>query len=91
MKNGIIHYRNINNFMVVVKLENNSYSVFESFNVHAFSIGDAVSGYLNQSGIYEILNATTQKYQFVLIQYVGLDEDQALFQANNLSELNDLG
>jgi hypothetical protein len=91
MKNGIIHYRNINNFMVVVKLENNSYTVFESFNVHVFSIGDTVSGYLDQLGIYEILNATTQKYQFVLIQYIGLDEKQALFQANNLSELNDLG
>ena len=82
MKNGIVHYRNINSFTFVVKLNDETFSVFESPHIDAFKPGDIISGHLDQCGIYELLNTRTQKYTFVLIQNVGLNEHMAIDRAN---------
>ena len=82
MKFGLIHYRNISKGMFVTKLDDHSFTVFESFNVNEFNVGDMVSGQLDKCGFFNVLNASTQKSQLVLIQSVGCTESEAMNKAN---------
>ena len=68
--------------MFVVKLDDNTFTVFESFNVNEFNAGDMISGQLDKCGFFNVLNATTQKTQLVLIQSVGCTESQAMNKVN---------
>jgi hypothetical protein len=68
--------------MFVVKLDYNTFTVFESFNVNEFNTGDMVSGQLDKCGFFNVLNATTQKTHLVLIQSVGCTESLAMHKAN---------
>jgi hypothetical protein len=69
---------NIQNGLFIIQLEDGGYSIFETNHIESFRVKDVVSGHLDKTGIFEILNATRQIYQFVLIQYVGLTLSEAL-------------
>jgi hypothetical protein len=78
MKKGVIYNVNIQNALFIVKIDENSYTIFETNHIESFRLKDVVSGHLDQTGIYELLNATQQRYQFVLIQHTGLSLSEAM-------------
>jgi hypothetical protein len=82
MKNGIIHHRNISKSLYVIKLDDGEYSVFECVGNREFSIGHIVTGDLDIFGLKDIKNITTNKWVYVLIQSVKLDETTAMEKAN---------
>jgi hypothetical protein len=82
MKNGIIHYRNTNKSLYVIKLDDGDYTVFECVGAREFSIGHIVTGDLNNFGLRDIKNITTNKWVYVLIQSVNLNETAAIEKAN---------
>jgi hypothetical protein len=84
MRFGIIHYRNIRNSTFVIKLDDNSFSVFEGFNLNEFNVGDMISGQLDKCGFFNILNATTQKTQLIHIQNIGCTETSAMEKSNSI-------
>ena len=82
MKNGIIHYRNTNKSLYVIKLDNGDYTVFECVGPREFSVGHVVTGDLDTFGLRDIKNITTNKWVYVLIQNVKLNETAAIEKAN---------
>ena len=82
MKNGIIYHRNISSAMFVVELDQGTYTVFESFSINEFHIGDQISGALGQLGTIVTLNATTHKTGTVIVRKINATLDEAMDYAN---------
>lgn len=83
MKQGLIYYLNTTTGRFVVELANFTYTIFETSNVKAFSMGDVVTGNLSQTGTLHILNTSTQSMEMVLIHNIGCTLELALEIANS--------
>lgn len=84
MKQGVIYYRNFSSALFVVEMNDDTFTVFESFDINDFSIGDMISGELSKIGSVNVLNATTQKSTTVTVRKVGCTLTLAMNMANLL-------
>jgi hypothetical protein len=82
MEQGIVQYRNLQKGLYVVKVASQNYAVFETYDIMAFKVGDAVFGNFSKCGILDLLNATTLSWSKVIIQEVCCDESLALNKAS---------
>lgn len=81
MKEAVVHYRNLQRGLYVVKLTHENFAVFESYDIQAFKVGDAVFGDFSKCGLLDVLNASTLSWSKVIVQNVGCDETLALDKA----------
>jgi hypothetical protein len=82
MKRAVIHYRNFSLGLYVAKLEDNTYTVFESHVITEAKPGDILYGKFELTGITTILEHNSQKWIPITIQETGCNESNAIKKAN---------
>lgn len=78
MMKGKILYENEFTATFLVKVEDKSYSIFDSFQVNSFELGDNIFGPLNRTGTAELINASTLRTQKVIIRHIACDLETAM-------------
>jgi hypothetical protein len=82
MEHAIVYHRNIFTGMFVVKVNHNFYSVFKSFDITSFSVGDKLYGDFRKRGQKNIVHSNTLKWHTIEIHQAGSEESVALEKAN---------
>ncbi len=82
MEHGVIYHKNIQKGMFVVMISNDNFSIFESYEINAFGVGDILSGYFSECGPVNIVNTKTLKAHQVVVQNVGLNLTLAIDMTN---------
>ena len=85
MKQGIVHHYNLQKGLYVIKISEESYTVFESYDIQAFKIGDHVFGDFSKCGLLDVLNARSLSWSKVIVQSVDCDEVLAM---DKVAQLN---
>lgn len=81
MEEAVVHYRNLQRGLYVAKITQESFAVFESYDIAAFKVGDAIFGNFSKCGILDVLNASTLSWSKVIVQNTGCDESLAINKA----------
>jgi hypothetical protein len=82
MTQGIVHHYNLQKGLYVIKISEESFIVFESYDVQAFKIGDHVFGNFSKCGILDVLNARSLSWSKVDVQVVSCNEALAIHKVS---------